>query len=438
MRPLVDTIVAPITAPGAAGVAIIRLSGSEAWRIAESLFDPFPTPPEPRRACFGSFPNGDDGILLLFKGPASFTGEDCAELQCHGSPASVRQLVSLCQGLGARHAEPGEFSKRAWLNGKIELTQAEGIADTINAQSAEQLRNANRLRRGDLGKAAGELQERCLSALAEIEAHVDFSEELGPLDAPRLIADLGVISEVLQGHILRARYAELLRDGAKVAILGRPNAGKSSLLNALTRSDRAIVTPIPGTTRDYIEATVEVEGLLVRLIDTAGLRHTTDAIEREGVERSRAIAADADLCVLLYDAAQGWQPEDEQALTSIPVGKETLVAANKIDLAVASRGTGISCATGAGLAELTKEIASRLLPQQIRDEPIGNARHHALLASALEFLVQAQKALADETVPDDFAAVHLREATLHLSQITGTSLDADWADAIFSRFCIGK
>ncbi len=445
MSQFFDTIVAPITGVQKAAVAVIRLSGPESWRIARQLFTPNIVSAQARYAYYGRFAHGDDGLLTLFADGHSFTGEETAEMSIHGSPASVRGLLDCCVERGARLAGPGEFTQRAFMHGRIDLTQAEAIRDVIESETAVQIQAAQRNRAGKLRAEIVEIAEALNSVLTAVEATTDFSEEIGELDAwvqvHRLEKGLAKVEHLLG----TAATGEMIRQGALVAILGRPNAGKSSLLNAILRSDRAIVTPIPGTTRDVLETFVELNGFPVRLFDTAGVRATADEIEAEGVRRAREVAAKADLVLYVYAADEGWQDEDSAEIAALNSGSanegdsaptsRVIVLANKADLADAERGVPISALTGDGLAELFNQISDHLC--ELSASPVINARHQIELQTAAESIQLAMETL-NSAMPTDLASVHLQTGIAALGRVIGESVSADILERIFRDFCIGK
>ncbi len=330
--PFTDTIVAPITGNQSAAVAWVRISGPEAWRIASVVFKAWPTEPVSHRAVFGAYIYGDSGLALPFETGHSYTGEQSVELSLHGSTVSVRNLVESCLANGARLAEPGEFTLRAFLNGRLDLTQAEAVRDTVDAKTDGQLRAANFNRKGVLRREVSALREGVLTLLARVEASVDFSEEIGDLDRDHMARRRSrAILEGLDRLLGTADAGMIVRNGYRIAIVGPPNAGKSSLLNALLGEDRSIVTAIAGTTRDYVEEVLEVAGIPVILIDTAGLRSTEDLVETIGIERTRSIASNADEVWYLYDAASGWTPEDDDDRPQA-MDRPVIILANKTDL----------------------------------------------------------------------------------------------------------
>ncbi|MBS1713730.1 MAG: tRNA uridine-5-carboxymethylaminomethyl(34) synthesis GTPase MnmE [Armatimonadetes bacterium] len=436
MRPLADTVVAPITGLNRAAVAVVRLSGPDSWKIASQVFSPWPDPTVPRMATYGRFTSGDDGFVLPFQAGASYTGEDSVEMSVHGSLASVRRLSEACCGLGARPADPGEFTYRAFLNGRIDLTQAEGVRDTVDALTEGQLRQANRLREGALRQSVDEAAALVLAVLAAVEAATDFEEETGPLDRDLALERLGSAQNVLAAASRGAVQSRLVREGITVAITGLPNAGKSSLLNKVAGTDRAIVTPVPGTTRDTVEALVEHSGLVLNLVDTAGLRDTDDPVEALGVRRSLDAVASADIVWYVYDVSAGWSQEDEEAVA--PIDRPCLRVANKTDLAEAPTGPdwAVSATTGQGTQRLLDATVEQAMGEE--SEPgLLNKRHVPLVEAASQALVEAVVTLRTGR-PHDLAAVHLQSVLRCFGEITGSVADDSLLDKLFSTFCIGK
>jgi tRNA modification GTPase len=437
-----DTIFALATAPGRAGIAVIRISGTQTRAALAKLGV---TPRRARyaqRARFVDPATGeivDDGLVLWFPAPASFTGEDVAELQLHGSRAVIAELTRILAALpGLRLAEPGEFTRRAFAHGKLDLTQAEGLADLVAAETASQRRQALRQLQGELGRLYETWRHDLLRALAHLEAAIDFPEEDLPdtLEAEiraateRLIAAIGA-------HLADNRRGERLRDGVSIAILGPPNAGKSSLLNALARRDAAITSATAGTTRDVIEVAMDLGGYPVILADTAGLREAADAIEAEGVRRARARGAAADLKLLVFAADEPATAATLDAWTDA----DALLVANKIDLVPPARGAALpahalhlSVRTGEGidalLRRLEEEVARRLAGE---GATLTRLRHRAALEETLAALRRATAAQAAELAAED-----LRLAARALGRITGRVDVEDVLDVIFREFCIGK
>ena len=335
------TIAAIATAiiPQQGSIGIVRVSGEEAVAIAQQLFHtPGKQKWESHRILYGYIRNPqtqqliDEALLLLMLAPRSFTREDVVEFHCHGGMIPVQQVLQACLSAGARLAQPGEFTLRAFLNGRLDLTQAEGIADLVGARSPQAAQTALAGIQGKLASPIQQLRQQCLDILAEIEARIDFEEDLPPLDEPLITQQLQAVAAEVEHLLATADRGELLRTGIKVAIVGRPNVGKSSLLNAWSRSDRAIVTDLPGTTRDVVESSLVVAGIPVQVLDTAGIRETEDRVEKMGVERSRSAAQQADLVLLTVDAASGWTAADQE-LYEMLREQPLILVINKVDLA---------------------------------------------------------------------------------------------------------
>ncbi len=428
-----ETIVAPITGVGGA-VAVLRLSGPDAWRIAQRMMPSLPESPIARHAYYGEFAHGDDGLCVLFEEGASYTGEPAAELSVHGSVASVQTLQALCLHAGARSARAGEFTERAFLNGRLDLSQAEAVRDTVAAQTERQLRMANLLRSGGLRERLGEIVRELEALLAAVEASVDFSEEIGEFDAESGLRRLAEIDSALTALLATGEKGRILRQGLRVALLGAPNAGKSSLLNALVGRERSIVTEVPGTTRDLVEEAIDLGGLPVVLIDTAGLRETDDRVEAIGVRLAWEAAAMADAVWYLYDAQRGWTAEDAAQLEALK--RPYRILASKADLSPVAEGPGlrVSARTGEGLDAL---VASIRKEWEGIDGPLIDPRHGPALMLAREAVAEARATLEHDR-PADLLSVCLREALASIGQITGETASADMIERIFQYFCIGK
>jgi tRNA modification GTPase len=441
-----ETIAAIATAPGAGGVGIVRLSGPRAQAIAEAITG---TPLTPRHAHYARFAaaNGeilDDGIALYFKSPASYTGEDIVELQSHGSPVVLEQLVQRCVELGARRARPGEFSERAFLNGKLDLAQAEAVADLIAAADANAARAARRALEGEFSRRVEALAADVLAIRVHVEAAIDFADEpIDTLGGAQLRARFTNAAQSLDELLRAAERGRRLRDGLHAVIVGPPNAGKSSLLNALAGSERAIVTDIAGTTRDLLHEVVRIDGVELTLVDTAGLREGGDAIEREGMRRARDELARADLAIVVLDARDVVTGRNAvtDAIAGVP---RQLWIHNKSDLlsAAAPFDTGellhVSARTGAGLEALHARL--RVLAQGEGEAGEGaftaRARHVDALRQAQSELALAREQLDHDAL--DLAAESLRHAHDALGEITGHVRADDLLGHIFSSFCIGK
>ncbi|MCS6923015.1 MAG: tRNA uridine-5-carboxymethylaminomethyl(34) synthesis GTPase MnmE [Fimbriimonadales bacterium] len=458
-----DTIAAIATAPGEGGVGVVRISGDLAFAIAERVFRRRRTTPlQSHRVYVGAVVDTSTGemldraLLIPFRAPHSYTGEDVVELHCHGSPYLLRRVLEVVWREGARPAQPGEFTLRAFLNGKLDLAQAEAVADLIRARSDAQLRSALALHQGKLSQRTRALSDELLGIIATVEAHIDFSEELGELDSERIALRLQQLIRQLEAMLQEARAGRILREGARVAIVGRPNVGKSSLLNALLGEERAIVTDIPGTTRDTIEESFQIEGVPMVILDTAGLRESADRVEQIGIERARRAAQHADLILFVYDLTANDHAADWHLLASLPADTPKIVVGNKVDLLHAAgtpqpaqafaAGTSnasepilISALTGEGLDALRRAMLAALSLQKIGEETpvITHQRHVRAVQQACEYLRCAIETLA-QRLPPDLLAVDLRSAWLALGEITGETADEEMVNRIFRDFCIGK
>jgi tRNA modification GTPase len=443
------TIFARATGPGKAGVAVFRLSGPQAFPIAQALSGPLPPP---RTASFRSLrhDNGiiDEGLIILFPGPASFTGEDVAEIHLHGSVAVEDALYDALRALGAAPAERGEFTRRALLNGKLDLAEVEGLADLLDAETATQRKHALGQLGGRLSALAEGWRARLVAIMAPLEAAIDFPDEEGvPAGvAARAIGEIDALIGELEISKAGARRARAAREGVKIAIVGAPNAGKSSLLNALAGSDRAIVSATPGTTRDVIEARLDLGGTLATLFDTAGLRDDqSDPVEAEGIRRTRIKMGQADLRLLVVDVSRETpdSPNDRYDF-GYDLSDGDLLIFNKIDANASfirpdvSRETFlVSAKTGAGVdALLTRltAIAANLAGSGV-DAGLSRARHEEAVENAISYLGRAREKVI---AAPELAAEDMRLAARALGSITGAVGVEDLLDAIFSSFCIGK
>ena len=440
-----DTLVAIATAQGAGGVGIVRLSGPRAIAIAEAMSAQALPVRETKYVRFRDAAGGliDDGIVLVFRAPASFTGEDVAELQAHGSPVLLRQLVDAAIGHGARQAGPGEFSARAFENGKLDLAQAEALADLIAAGSAQAARAARRSLDGAFSQEVEGIATRLMALRVQVEAAIDFADEpLETLSSARLGASLADIRDDLARLRAQAEAGQRLRDGLHAVIIGPPNAGKSSLLNALARSELAIVTDIAGTTRDLLRETVRVGDIELTLVDTAGLRESGDVIEQEGIRRAQAELARADLALVVLDARE---PDALAAFEARLVGvPHRLVIHNKTDLPEAANMPTsvdvlrVSVRDGTGLSTLEAAIARVARSDLAAGEGAFTAR--ARQVNALDACADWLAGAADELRAEraELAAEALRLALDVLGEFTGRTLPDYLLGSMFSSFCVGK
>ncbi|MEG4322104.1 MULTISPECIES: tRNA uridine-5-carboxymethylaminomethyl(34) synthesis GTPase MnmE [unclassified Microcoleus] len=452
------TIAAIATAivPQQGSVGIVRVSGAAALKIAETLFRaPGRQIWESHRILYGHIHHPktqelvDEALLLIMKAPRSFTREDVVEFHCHGGIMAVQQVLQLCLENGARLAQPGEFSLRAFLNGRLDLTQAESISDLVGAQSPAAAQSALAGLQGKLAQPIRKLRATCLDVLAEIEARIDFEEDLPPLDEAQVCLEINHILAELSTILATADRGELLRTGLKVAIVGRPNVGKSSLLNAWSKSDRAIVTDLPGTTRDVVESQLVVGGIPVQVLDTAGIRETEDKVEKIGVERSRAAAKQADLVLLTIDAESGWTAGDSEIYEQVK-HRQLIIIINKIDLVKTipelpfSSGIHPIVTAAAALDRGIEDLETAILDavsggflQAANSDLAINQRQAAALTRAKISLEQCTDTISNK-LPLDFWTIDLRGAIQALGEVTGEEVTESVLDRIFSRFCIGK
>ncbi len=451
-----ETIAAIATPPGQGAVALLRVSGDGALEVASRVFRPSKAPGapgvsfdaselRPRMQTFGAIVDGgsvvDEVLVTVFRAPASFTGEDVVEIGCHGGSLVTRRILELLLRSGAVAAGPGEFSRRAYLNGKLDLTQAEAIMDLIGAQSDLAMKAAARQLEGRLGERIRELHSQLLDLLAHLEAYIDFPEDdISPDTGDVMLGRMQGAMDELNRLLATALQGRVLRVGARTVLSGAPNVGKSSLLNRLLGFERAIVSPVPGTTRDTLEETVMVRGWPLRLVDTAGLREGADALEQEGIERARRQLEQADLVLGVFD---GTLPAPEGALLEEARMVRVLNKADWPEHSSWSKvpAVRISCVSGQGMDDLEAAIEARLrgglgLADAENDVAI-NARHQDCLRRSLGFLEAAAKGL-QEGLPPEFVAEELRAALDSSGEVVGKSNTEDLLGRIFSSFCIGK
>ena len=444
-----DTIAAISTPFGEGAIALLRLSGPRSVEIASGVFlgkkvaHGFVT----RVAQFGAIHDGerklDDVLLTIFRAPASYTGEDVVEIACHGGVLISRRILELLLRHGARSAEPGEFTQRAYLHGKMDLTQAEAVMDLIGAQTDLALRAASEQLEGRLGERLRELRDRVIEVLAHIEAYIDFpDEDIDPATGDALLAKIDAVRAGASAMLATARPGRILREGVRTVIYGAPNVGKSSLLNLLLGYERAIVSARPGTTRDVIEEVIDLRGIPLRLVDTAGVRESDDEIEREGMARTQRQIERADLVLHVVDASE---PIADCGLRIADLETRSLLVLNKRDLGEHKswhgvEGVRISCLSNEGIAQLDDAIVAKITGGDAaqRDWSVAiNARHEAALQAALRFADAASEAFTGGLSPE-FVAEELRAALNAVGDILGRVDHEEVLGKIFSTFCIGK
>jgi tRNA modification GTPase len=461
MHAIDDTIAAIATAPGTGGLAVLRVSGPRALEISDAVFRG--TAPLADAATH-TLHHGwalnhervaiDEVVAAIFRAPRSYTGDDVVELSCHGGPLNAARVLETLLAAGARAAAPGEFTMRAFLSGKLDLAQAEAVADLIHAETQAARELALSQLAGTLSRRLAEIEERVTDAVAEVEARVDFAEDVGGIEVPdHVVASIFAAQAELDALLEGASWARAVREGIRVPLIGRPNAGKSSLFNAILGEDRAIVTPVPGTTRDRVSESLELAGVRVTLSDTAGLREAGDAAESLGIERTREAIANCGVALWVVDGSVALASEDEAIVHSL-AGKRVLVALNKRDLGaavgaaeIADRRNGettltaeVSATRGDGVGGLKRALAELLGAGGAASGPAlaaSNPRHVEALARARVALRRASAA-AGAGAPGEIVALELREALAAIGEVTGRGVSEDLLDRIFSRFCVGK
>jgi tRNA modification GTPase len=456
---MLQTIVALATPSGRSGIGVIRLTGPAAvvyaWRLCADR-DYHPVPRYASLKTLTDLETGepiDEAILTYFKAPHSFTGEDVVEISCHGSPVLLRQIIDACLKLGARMADPGEFTLRALANGRMNLAEAEAVRDLIDARTTASARQAVRQMRGEFSNRLQPIKDRLLDAIVVLESALEFVEDdLPEMQTARLRENLEQVADEIGQMAATFKAGRLLREGLKVTLAGRPNVGKSSIFNALLGTDRAIVTAVAGTTRDQINESFVVHGIPVSLMDTAGLRETSDTVESIGVERSRRAMADADLVIAVVDASEPLSAEDVELLESVS-DLPHVVAVNKIDkigsveaaadrvAAVQNSGeiVPVSAKTGVGLDRLKHAIVHPFVSRESTDSGflVTDARHFDLLGRSRDEVVSSIE-LFDQRMSEELTLIGLHNALRYLGQITGETTTEDMLTRIFATFCIGK
>ncbi len=486
-----ETIAAISTPPGTGAISIVRVSGPLSFQIMEKIFScepPLAAGVDFDRRALHGFINDpstgecvDEVVLIPYRGPITYTGEDLLEINCHGSPLLTRQILDLCVENGARLAERGEFTKRSFLAGRLDLTQAEAVLDLIQAKTTRQGRLTISTLKGQLGERIKQIRQSLLELLSGIVAGIDFPEEIGEIPAVDIQSIIREMRSDMEKLAATARSGRFLREGLKIAIIGRPNVGKSSLLNRLLQFDRAIVTSIPGTTRDCIEEPLDLNGVPIVLIDTAGVRSTHDEVEKIGIDRTTRAIGESDLVLVIYDLSQGWN-EDDQQIMSLAVDVPAILVGNKVDLltpmathqshrlahessqnssgetAIATAASSatlveeertpgdsvidrinISAMTGEGIEALSHCIEKWALADESIKEAGGslNQRQGALCNKAIQALELVEQAVQDG-LPQDCLATDLRIAIDCLSEVCGDEVSEELISEVFSRFCIGK
>lgn len=461
-----DTIVAISTPPGRGGIGVVRLSGPESLDIARRLVR-LSAEPEPRRATLGELLDEDGAsvdqvVVTYFRKPHSYTAEDVVEVSCHGAPVVLRFLLERATEQGARLAEPGEFTLRAFLNGRLDLAQAEAVRDLIEAQTLYQARVAAQQLGGSVARHLAPIKKELVDLITLLEAGIDFAEDdVSVLSAPQIVERIERVRAGLAAYAETFRFGRVVQEGLTLAIVGRPNVGKSSLFNRLVERDRAIVTAAPGTTRDLVTEVINLEGIPLKLVDTAGIRQARDEAETIGVRKSYEALADSDLTLVVLDASAGLLTEDAELVERSRAAGSALLVWNKVDLvsgadfpvcaATESEGGGsqagarlvarrVSALTAQGIPELRRAILEAALPGLDGSRETGfltNIRHERLIRDSLEALKSARLA-AEENIPHEMLLLDLYNALRPLDSITGQTTVEDILNQIFSTFCIGK
>ena len=459
--PTEDTIAAIATAvaPGQGSIAVIRISGSSAIEISKNIVHiPGTHHWNTHKVLYGYVTEAnqkkyiDEVLILIMKGPRSFTGEDVVEIHCHGGIIAVQKILErILDSPNTRRAEPGEFSQRAVLNGRLSLTQAESISELISARSRKAAELALNGIEGNIQTTIESIRQRLLEQLTEIEARIDFEEDLPNLEEENVKTEIISIKKDINTLIDNAKKGSSVRSGLKIALIGKPNVGKSSLMNRLSKKEKAIVTELPGTTRDLLESEIVLEGIPVTFIDTAGIRETENIIEQIGISKTQQALNQTDLIILIFDYSNGWTNEDESILKQMPASIPLLIVGNKSDLIdnhSLAKDTKIvlgkenlviiSAKTGKGEDSLIYSLLKLCGSSQLHGLDIAlNDRQLDLAKSAMESLDNIDKVF-EEKLPWDFWTIDLRQSINHLGELTGDDLTESLLDNIFSKFCIGK
>ncbi|MGI6205028.1 MAG: tRNA uridine-5-carboxymethylaminomethyl(34) synthesis GTPase MnmE [Anaerovoracaceae bacterium] len=458
-----DTIAAVATAAGEAGIGVIRISGPDSLAILEKVFQYKSgkklKDPEPRKMIYGYISDGrriiDEAMVVYMKAPHTYTGEDVVEIQCHGSPVTLRQILSLVFERGAGPAERGEFTKRAFLNGRIDLSQAEAVIDVVRARSQAGSEAAVSQLSGRLSSEVSKIRHEMADLVSEIAVRIEYpDEDLEEMKNSDIIEEIDRIYGEIKAMADTASTGRVFRDGCRIALAGRPNTGKSSLMNALLREERAIVTDIPGTTRDTIEEYADLGGIPVKIVDTAGIRESGDEIEKIGIGRSRDAIDASDIVILMLDSSGTLRDEDREVIPMVE-GRRLIVALNKSDLPQVLDPAGIlhetglpedtpvveiSAVNGEGIQDLIEEIKKIVFGGGIsmeQDIMVADARHEELMKESMKSLSDAKNMLSRGEALD-FTESDIRSAWMTLGEITGESVNDDIVNEIFSRFCLGK
>lgn len=446
-----DTITAKTTADGISAINVIRVSGDDSVSIVNDIFSGADlTKAKTKEIYYGHIMKSeetiDEVLVSVFRAPKSFTGEDVVEISCHGGNFIANEIIKLLITNGARLAEKGEFSKRAYLNKKLDLTEAESIMDLVNARNFNQLKIANSQLRGDIYALVEKLQDKILSIVANIEVNIDYPEydDVADITSQIIVPKTKELILEIEEILKRAETGQVIRDGIKTVIIGKPNVGKSSLLNTLLKEEKAIVTDISGTTRDLIEAELNLDGVILKLIDTAGIRTTDDIIEKIGINKTKKVIEEADLVLLVLDQSEKITETDIE-LIELTKNKTRIIIGNKIDVAnkISLKDEhiiNISAKTNQGIDNLGAEVKRLFINEELLSGDyalISNVRHIAKLEETKKSLEQAKDA-AENNIPIDLVEIDIRNAWASLGEITGENTSDDLISTLFSKFCLGK